>query len=158
LPKRGYRFIKSVDSIGTDAQESVAPRTVLPSSDHRLGERLPFKLLISIAVGMFVALLTVLVGVRERRQNIVGARIRQLTTNSTEVPVRTAAISPDGKLLAFSDITGLHIKNTETSETGTLPVPHAAASGRVDWQIMGWFPDGGSFLANIAPFEDICLH
>src|SRR5205823_9421047 len=64
LPKRGYRFIKSVDSIGTDAQESVAPRTVLPSSDHRLGERLPFKLLISIAVGMFVALLTVLVGVR----------------------------------------------------------------------------------------------
>ncbi len=83
---------------------------------------------------------------------------RQLTTNSSELPVRTAAIAPDGKRLAFSDIKGLHIKNIETGENTDIPVSQKSAGGRVDWQIMAWFPDGGSFLANIAPFEDVCLH
>jgi Tol biopolymer transport system component len=85
-------------------------------------------------------------------------RIRQLTTNSSELPVRTAAISHDGKRLAFSDIKGLHIKNIVTGENSDIPFPQTTAGGRVDWQIMAWFPDGESFLANIAPFEDVCLH
>ena len=83
---------------------------------------------------------------------------RNRYSHAPEYAVRTAAISPDGKHLAFSDIRGLHIKNIETGQSSTVPVPQASAGERVDWQIMSWFPDGGSFLANIAPFEDVCLH
>src|SRR5262249_43703227 len=43
-------------------------------------------------------------------------------------------------------------------ESSTVPFSQAPAGERVDWQIMSWFPDGKSFVANIAPFEDVCLH
>ncbi len=48
-------------------------------------------------------------------------RVRQLTANSNENPVRTGAISPDGKYMAYSDVQGIHIKLIQTGETQTAP-------------------------------------
>lgn len=48
---------------------------------------------------------------------------RQLTANPADVPVFTAAISPDGKNLAYSDSTGFYIRLLETGETNPLKLP-----------------------------------
>ena len=48
----------------------------------------------------------------------------QLTANSAEDPVYTAAISPEGKYLAFADLEGLHLKTISSGETQSLPIPN----------------------------------
>jgi Tol biopolymer transport system component len=83
--------------------------------------------------------------------------VRQLTAKSIEDPVRTGAISPDGQYLAFSDLHGLHIKPVNSGRVRTIRAPEEFANGRVNWQVMGWFPDGSRFIANLAPFDDTCL-
>jgi hypothetical protein len=50
-------------------------------------------------------------------------RQRQITGNPTDDPVFVAAISPDGKYLAYTDLGGLHLRLIETGETRVLPVP-----------------------------------
>jgi serine/threonine protein kinase len=48
---------------------------------------------------------------------------RQITFNPTEQPVSLAAISPDGKYLAYGDLGGMHLRQLDTGETHLLPVP-----------------------------------
>jgi serine/threonine protein kinase len=48
---------------------------------------------------------------------------RQITFNPTEQPVSLAAISPDGKYIAYGDLAGLHLRQIDTGETNLLPVP-----------------------------------
>jgi serine/threonine protein kinase len=48
---------------------------------------------------------------------------RQITFNPTEQPVSLAAISPDGKYLAYADLGGMHLRQLDTGETHLLPVP-----------------------------------
>lgn len=76
-------------------------------------------------------------------------KLRQLTANSSEAPIMTAAISPDGKYLAYSDPRGIHIKIIQTGETQLIPEPEALKAMQVDWQVGPWFPDGTRFLANV---------
>jgi WD40 repeat protein len=76
-------------------------------------------------------------------------RLRQLTANSSEAPIMTAAISPDGKYLAYTDPRGIHIKIIQTGETQLIPEPEALKAMQVNWQVGPWFPDGTRFLANI---------
>ena len=74
---------------------------------------------------------------------------RQLTVNSFGHGVRGAAVSPDGKYLAYSDDLGLHIKLLETGEMRTLPLPAEAASTQATWLPAAWFPDGTRLLTNL---------
>jgi eukaryotic-like serine/threonine-protein kinase len=48
---------------------------------------------------------------------------RSITANPTENPVYAAAISPDGRYLAYADFTGVFVRLLETGETHSLPVP-----------------------------------
>ncbi len=50
-------------------------------------------------------------------------RQRQITANPAEEPVFQAAVSPDGKYLAYADVGGIHLRQIETGETHLLPVP-----------------------------------
>jgi len=74
---------------------------------------------------------------------------RQLTANAVGHGVNGAAISPDGKYLAYSDETGLHIKLVETGEMRTLPLPAELASMHATWLPAAWFPDGTRLLTNL---------
>ena len=76
-------------------------------------------------------------------------RLRQLTTNSSENPVNSGSISPDGKYLEFSDTKGLHLKLMETGETRSIPMPEELKN--VKWEQPAWFPDSTGFLMNIHP-------
>ena len=66
---------------------------------------------------------------------------RKLTSNSSENSVSSAAVSPDGKYLAYADNTGVYLKLIRTGETHRVPLP-PDFSARVD----DWFPDGSHLL------------
>ncbi len=74
---------------------------------------------------------------------------RQLTANPAGHGVNGAAVSPDGKYLAYSDDVGLHIKLVETGEMRTLPLPAEASSTHATWLPAVWFPDGTRLLTNL---------
>ena len=79
-------------------------------------------------------------------------KLRQLTTNSSENgPTSAGAISPDGKYLAYTDRSGMHIKLVGRDETQTIPQPDELKARLVNWEIVSWFPDGTRFLANSHP-------
>jgi Tol biopolymer transport system component len=74
---------------------------------------------------------------------------RQLTTNSFESPVKSGAISPDGKYLAYSDGKRIYLKLVETGETQLIPQPDVPEAKEVYWEL--WFPDSTRIIANAYP-------
>jgi Tol biopolymer transport system component len=68
-------------------------------------------------------------------------RQQQLTANSTQSRVSTAAISPDGKFLAYVDTTGISLEGIEGGEVHSLPLPEGFLVRRVSW-----FPDATKML------------
>jgi serine/threonine protein kinase len=80
-------------------------------------------------------------------------KLRQLTVNSFENPVKGGVISPDGKYLAFADGKGLHIMKVGTDETQSVPAPEGLSNSDVTWEIIptNWFPDSQRFLVNARP-------
>jgi Tol biopolymer transport system component len=72
---------------------------------------------------------------------------RRLTFNSSDNPVGSSAISPDGRYLAYSDAAGIHVKLLSTDEERLIPRP-AGIPASADWWIASWFPDGTQVLVN----------
>lgn len=73
----------------------------------------------------------------------------QLTANPAGHGVTGAAISPDGRYLAYADDTGLHIKIVATGETRTLRASAETESVHSSWRPAAWFPDGVRFITNL---------
>jgi Tol biopolymer transport system component len=71
---------------------------------------------------------------------------RQLTANPPEVWVTGAAISPDGKHIAYADQAGLYLRSIESEETQAVPLP-GGFQDQLALGALGWFPDGGKLLA-----------
>jgi serine/threonine protein kinase/Tol biopolymer transport system component len=72
---------------------------------------------------------------------------RRLTFNSSDNPVKSSAISPDGRYLTYSDSAGIHVKLLSTGEERLIPRP-AGILATAEWVIDSWFPDGTQLLAN----------
>jgi serine/threonine protein kinase len=70
----------------------------------------------------------------------------QLTTNSSENPVSAAAISPDGKYLAYADQAGIHLRLIDVGETNMIAAPEIGDINRVLW-----FPDGSKLIVSGSP-------
>jgi DNA-binding winged helix-turn-helix (wHTH) protein/Tol biopolymer transport system component len=175
LPRRGYRFIAPVDgtvAVGTrlpTAPGQVAPSTVEPEGEPlgatRVPQGMPLQatpggavrepvlrtrwglrtaaLLAMLSVGLAVGWL-----VWNRSRSLPELKQKRLTSNSSEVPVLSGAISPDGKYVAYSDSGGLHLKLVETGEVRTLPRPSWFPSDAA-WNVASWFPDGTQLLTNL---------
>ncbi len=112
--------------------------------------------LIGLTALLFFPLFRIFLG--DTVRSVADLKLTQLTWNSGELPVRTAAISPDGKYLAYTDLNGIHVKILSTNETRTVPQPDSLrGSSRVDWAVIGWFPDGTRFVAQIAAFGEGCI-
>jgi Tol biopolymer transport system component/DNA-binding winged helix-turn-helix (wHTH) protein len=75
---------------------------------------------------------------------------RRLTANPDDLPIESAALSPDGKYLAYSDARGIHVRLLGTGETEVMPFPAAFQRGRDAWGLEGWYPDSTHFLASLA--------
>jgi hypothetical protein len=68
---------------------------------------------------------------------------RRLTANPEDVPVSGAILSPDGKYLAFSDSTGLYIRQVNSGETHPVPLPDG-----FDAHPESWFPDSAHLVVS----------
>jgi len=79
---------------------------------------------------------------------------RQLTANPFEDFVRAAAISPDGKHVAYVDQTGLYLRSIESGEIRAVLVP-AELRDRIAG--LRWFPDGGKLLADVLSSDYVDL-
>jgi eukaryotic-like serine/threonine-protein kinase len=81
-------------------------------------------------------------------------KLRQLTTNPAENPLRSGTISPDGKYLVYSDQKGLHIKAVDTGETRSFPQMVEPAKEELKWSVTGlWLPGGTQLIVNGLPIS-----
>ena len=71
---------------------------------------------------------------------------RQLTANTPENRVWAAAISPDGKYLAYHDRIGLFLRSLDSGESSPVRKPPELLYKAV-WTLQ-WSPDGGKLLAD----------
>jgi Tol biopolymer transport system component len=67
---------------------------------------------------------------------------KRLTANTSELPIHSAAISPDGKRIAYSDALGIHVRDAATGATRLLP----QTAGHVATH---WMSGGAALLATI---------
>lgn len=67
----------------------------------------------------------------------------QLTANPSKNPVVGSAISPDGKYLAYAEVSGLFLRVIQSGESHQIPTPESLLLGRTE---IDWFPDGTHLL------------
>ena len=129
LARRGYRFIGSINTLAGEMANALDHRTLF--SRHWI-----------VGASLCVIVLGVLAWAAWRLPS-QPTRIaeRKLTTNSSENSVNSAAISTDGKYLAFTDDTGIYLKLITTGETHPLPIPPNFYA-----HVDDWFPDGSHLL------------
>lgn len=136
VARRGYRFIAPLTGTAGSLEP---PKTVPLTIKGRLrrfwrGAAVTLGLIAAISVGWHA-------GMRSR-QVTAPPTVRRLTANPEEDRVTAAALSVNGKHLAFSDRNGLHMREIDSGETHVISLP----SG-FDARPAGWFPDGLHLLA-----------
>ena len=127
VARRGYRFI---------APMSGAAREIAPIPHAGRYWR------IAVA-GAILLLVGTAAGWRAGHHSAASVRFaeRRLTGNPENDPVMSAAISPDGKYLAFADRTGIFLRAVGTGETHPVTMPDDAKA-----YFVNWFPDGSHVL------------
>ena len=133
MARRGYRFVAPVTGSHGEMESGSFPSSQRRSHFH---------------VGVAVVLLSLVIALLSWaawRHSLPGPALieSKLTTNSSERTVNGAAISPDGRYLAYSDQTGVYLKLMRSEETRAVPLP-PGFSARVD----DWFPDGSHLLVS----------
>jgi Tol biopolymer transport system component/DNA-binding winged helix-turn-helix (wHTH) protein len=101
---------------------------------------------IAIGVGAIVLVLVGLrLGLLLGKHTDALPRVTRLTANPADDGVRAAAISPDGRYLAFSDCTGLYLREIDDGETHVVTTPQTSplTSGA---GTLGWFPDSAHLI------------
>lgn len=144
VARRGYRFLAPV-TVNPSNGNGVLPRasdSIAKQSDHR--SRLWY--LAVAAASLALILIGVGLGLFLSHKHVAATppRISQLTANPADDRVRAAAISRDGKYFAFSDETGLYLRQVDTGETHPVALPE----GRV--QSIAWFPDNVHLVVSLA--------
>jgi Tol biopolymer transport system component/DNA-binding winged helix-turn-helix (wHTH) protein len=134
---------RAVEADGLDTDSA-------PKIDSKFPKKLvhgPFAGLKWLIVGAVAAIL-IIVGLtvweRFRHPDTTGQLVqRQLTANPSEIPLQAAAISPDGKYLAYSDSHGLHLQIIKDGQTKLLSKPEQLVISD-----LSWLPDGTGILAS----------
>jgi DNA-binding winged helix-turn-helix (wHTH) protein len=136
LARRGYRFIAPVNGSSVSGVIEATPATKRSQS---------FFLTHRIATTMFLLVMIAALVWTMRRLRPPPTEVveRKLTASLSENSVSSAAVSPDGKYLAYADNIGIYLKLIRTGETHSVPLP-PNFSARVE----DWFPDGSHLLVN----------
>jgi DNA-binding winged helix-turn-helix (wHTH) protein/Tol biopolymer transport system component len=137
--RTGYRFIARVERSGFEQIPSQAPQEREPKSSElsrstpgvRLSSLRPLLRWRSVPLAAVLLLLALWAGFRSHVPS--GVRLRELTFNAPEMPVGTGALSPDGKLFAFSDASGLHVQQLERGEVHSLSIPIVSRINDIAW-------------------------
>jgi len=101
-----------------------------------------------IVAVLMIASVVLWFGKRRPFAPVPDLKVRQLTTNSTENDVMSGTISPDGKYLAYSDASGMHIQNIESGERQAVTLPESLNGDKAEWEVGFWSADSTRFFAN----------
>ena len=146
VPKKGYRFNGDVKAVDQPAYELApaageAPPPITEDKSAPIRSR-TWKLVAGIAACLVALIAIAQRFIPARQEARKSSSPVRLTSFSPEQSVTAAAISPDGKTLAYANPAGIFLEETSTKETRRLPSP---ASGlRVS--NLSWFPGGNRLL------------
>jgi Tol biopolymer transport system component/DNA-binding winged helix-turn-helix (wHTH) protein len=145
LARRGYRFVAPVNRAPQEiiSATPAPPRTQQESSAAPQPRR-RWRLPLAVAAVLFAG---VSAGWHAGHRSAASVRFteRRLTGNPENDPVLSAAISPDGKYLAFADRAGLFLRVVGTGETHPVAFADSLRPSYVTW-----FPDGSHVLVSSA--------
>jgi DNA-binding winged helix-turn-helix (wHTH) protein/Tol biopolymer transport system component len=130
LARRGYRFLAPIN--GHVAEVPAIPTT---RKNHA---RLIAAIVVLIAAGIVIGF-----RIGHLRGQPLAPLEQRLTANSSDAPVYWAALSPNGKLLAYVDPRGLLLREIASGEVHALPLPEGFRAHAVSW-----FPDGDRILVS----------
>jgi Tol biopolymer transport system component/DNA-binding winged helix-turn-helix (wHTH) protein len=131
VARRGYRFLAPVTVLPSEANTAHGMESA-PVVAKRHHPRWIFAVsgfvlvLLGVSLGFHVA----------KHVPVISYRVSQLTANPIDDPVRAAAISRDGRYLAFSDDNGFYLRQIDTGETHPIPLPNGGMATSINW-----FPD-----------------
>jgi Tol biopolymer transport system component/DNA-binding winged helix-turn-helix (wHTH) protein len=142
VARRGYRFLAPIAIKPTTEERSIIPvaEAISVSSASRL----------SWIGATFAAVIFVLLGLKlgmllDRARLPPQIHISQLTANPEDDRIRAAAISRDGKYLAFSDARGFYLRQIDTGETHSIALPGHLKAGSISW-----FPDSVHIIVDLS--------
>jgi Tol biopolymer transport system component/DNA-binding winged helix-turn-helix (wHTH) protein len=130
VARRGYRFVAPVDVV----PQTLAPE---PAITPALPSRRRYWKWAAAGVVLTAALAAGWLAWRSRPAPDATTRITQLTANPADDRLRAAAISPDGRYLAFADEVGLYLRLIDGGETHALWAPKGFVVAGISW-----FPNG----------------
>lgn len=137
VARRGYRFLAPLAVAPGKVQEQVH---VLPEAGPRRRYWIA-----AVAAGVVLVFLGIVLGFHVARQLSAPYRSIRLTANPIDDPVRAAAVSGDGRYLAFSDDNGFYLRQIETGETHALSVPDGLMTNAISW-----LPDSAHMIVALA--------
>jgi DNA-binding winged helix-turn-helix (wHTH) protein/Tol biopolymer transport system component len=154
LPRRGYRFIGEVEN---HAAPTAFPEPSTPILWPGAKTRSSWMRWFAVWV---LALMAIAVSFRwfeahrSHPNPLQDVRQRRLTGNSSENAVGSGVISADGKLLAYSDLKGIHVQEIDTGQVRDIPMPESFTGTPQSWVIVNtWIRDGSAIIANAAPSD-----
>ena len=145
LARRGYRFLAPVNRTPKDSLAAPQPLHLTQQKNGGTHQpRSPWRLPLVVAT---VVLAGISAGWHIGHRSAASIRFteRSLTGNPENDPVLSAAISPDGKYLAFADRAGFFLRVVGTGETHAVALPDSLRPSHVNW-----FPDGSHVLVTSA--------
>lgn len=109
----------------------------------------------SVGIAALVVVILYSSSRRLRTDAAPALRIQKVSVDSAGDSYFFAAISPDGKYVAYSDPANLHVKLIETGEEKVIPLPQISESPNPPNPAPGfpiaWFPDGTRLLVTTSP-------
>lgn len=150
LPRRGYRFIGQIEKpippeMGPGPGVVVSQPSAETSSRVRMHVGLGVLATLASGLGLWWMIMH-----RPGSNPLQDIKQRQLTFNSSENAVGSGVISPDGKLLAYSDVKGIHIEEIDTGQVRDLPHPDASQGTPQSLSLVTvWIRDGSGLVANL---------
>lgn len=109
-------------AVAADAEPRRSPSAAL---ERRTPARIWYTVLWAAAALVITVLIIIKVGwfSTSTRRSLPESNQKQLTANPIDDPVVRAAISPDGKYLAYTDLTGIHLLLVDTGENRVFAAP-----------------------------------
>jgi len=138
---QGYRFSSKVEITNTLENSANDDRTFANDTDAEPRHSRTFELLkvAAILVGITFVLWLAFTQLHAHRNPKFA--FKQITSNSAELTIRHAAISPDGKAIAFTDNTNLYLSDTRNIDRRSISFPQGVLPGQ-----LSWFPNNMSML------------
>lgn len=147
VARRGYRFLAPVSTVQGNGHGPVSAPQASPLHAQTL-VRYRRWWVIAIPCSAVLVLLGLLLGYILAPRNPAPLRVTLLTANPVDDPVRAAAISHDGRYLAFSDNNGFYLRQIDTAETHPVKLPEGMLATSISW-----FPDSTHLIVTLTPLR-----